>query len=377
MQLNEIISYVVQKTVKQTLEKIMEAEREVFLEENGGSKNGFYKRDLDTIHGKIEDLKIPRDREGNFKTQLIEPYKRRDISLEELVFGMYSSGMSVRSIAEALESVFEYKYSPSTISRISEITAEEITKWKQRKLKKRYSVIMLDGMWLSVRRDTVEKEVVLFVLGIDENGYKEILDFEVNPTEGAQSWLTMIKKLYDRNVREVLLFVADGVIGLEERIKEYFPKADFQSCVVHKIRNSLNKVRAKDKEEVAKDLKTIYRVTVKDEALRNFEKFEEKWKSKYPRIVKSWKQELYKLTTFLKYPEPIQRVIYTTNLIERMIKEIRKRIKVIGALPSVSAVDKLVYLKASTLNDKWSNRVVRGFSKAKDDIQEMFARRYS
>ena len=121
-----------------------------------------------------------------------------------------------------------------------------------------YAVIMLDGMWLSVRRDTVEKEVILFVLGIDEEGYREILEFEANLSEEAESWLEMTKRLYDREVREVLLFVADGITGLEERIKEYFPKADFQSCVVHKVRNTVNKVRDRNRKKVAKDLKRIY-----------------------------------------------------------------------------------------------------------------------
>ena len=377
MELQRILPDLIKEVVKQTLESIMVAEREVFIKEHGGIKNGFYERNLDTTLGKLENLKVPRDREGKFRTKLIEPYKRRDISLEDLILGMFASGMSARSVAQALENIFELKYSPSTISQISQVTVEEISKWKQRKLKERYTVIMLDGMWLSVRRDTVEKEVVLFVLGIDEEGYREILDFEVNPSEGAESWLEMIRRLYERGVREVLLFVADGVTGLEERIKEYFPKADFQSCVVHKVRNTLNKVRAKDRKKVAKDLKKIYQVSTEEEALKGFEKFKEKWESKYPRVVKSWEQELYKLLTFLKYPESIQRVIYTTNLIERTIKEIRKRVKVIGALPSVSAVEKFVYLRVAMLNDRWSNRVVNGFLEAREEFQEMFLRRYS
>ncbi|WP_051453545.1 IS256 family transposase [Hippea sp. KM1] len=266
------------------------------------------------------NLKIPRDREGRFRTKLIEPYKRRDMDLEDLILGMFASGMSLRSVSQALESIFELKYSPSTISQISQITEEEINSWKKRKLKKRYTLIMLDGMWLSVRRNTTAKEVVLFVLGIDENGYREILDFEVNPSEGVESYSEIIRRLYERGVREVLLFVADGVVGLEERIKEYFPKADFQSCIVHKIRNTLSKVRAKDRKEIADDLKRIYQVSNKKEALKGFEIFKKKWSSKYPNVVKSWERELYKLLAFLKYPEPIQRVVYTTNLIERTIK---------------------------------------------------------
>ncbi len=222
---------------------------------------------------------------------------------------MFASGKSTRSVAQALESIFELKYSPSTTSQISQVTVEEISKWKQCKLKKRYIVIMLDGMCLSVRRDAVEKEVVLFVLGIDEERYRKILDFDVNLSEGAGSWLEMIERFYERGVREVLLFVADGITGLEERIREYFPKADFQSCIVHNVRNTLNKVRAKDRKKVAKDLKRVYQVSTEEEALKGFEKFRERWESKYPRVVKSWEQELYKLLTFLKYPKSVQRVI--------------------------------------------------------------------
>ncbi len=169
----------------------------------------------------------------------------------------------------------------------------------------------------------------------------------------------MIKRLYERGVREVFLFVADGVIGLEERIKEYFPIADFQLCVLHKVRNTLNKVRTKDRKKIARDLKRIYQASTEEEALRVFEKFKERWGLKYPKVVKSWEKELYKLLTFLKYPESIQRVIYTTNLIERTIKEIRKRVKVIGALPSVNIVEKFVHLRVVMLNDRWSSRVVK------------------
>lgn len=376
-ELKSILPDLIKEVVTQTLSAIMLAERDVFVKEHGGMKNGFYERSLDTTIGKLENLKIPRDREGKFKTKLIEPYKRRDMNLEDLILGMFASGMSSRSVSQALESIFELKYSPSTISQISQITTEEINSWKKRKLKKRYTLVMLDGMWLSIRRNTVAKEVVLFVLGIDENGYREILDFEVNPSEGAESYSEIVKRLYERGVKEVLLFVADGVVGLEERIKEYFPKADFQSCIVHKIRNTLSKVRAKDRKEIANDLKRIYQVSNKKEALEGFEIFKKKWSSKYPNVVKSWERELYKLLTFLKYPEPIQRVIYTTNLIERTIKEIRRRVKVIGALPSVQSVEKFVYLRVAMLNDRWSNRIVNGFLEAREEIKEMFLGRYS
>ena len=363
------------EVVKEIMETIMKAERAVFIEEHGGTKNGFYRRALDTLFGKIEDIKVPRDREGRFQTQLIEPYKRRDITLDELIFGMFVS-MSTRSITRVLETIFDLKYSPATISRIGEITSEEISKWKNRRLKNRYSVIMLDGMYLSVRRETVSKEVVLFVLGIDEKGRKEILDFEVNPSEGAQIWAEMIERLYSRGVREVLIFVSDGINGLEEKIKKYFPEADFQLCVVHKLRNILSKVRVKDRKEVAQNLKRIYQSKNKEEALRHFEQFQKKWRYRYPRVIISLERDLEKLLIFLEYPESIQRVIYTTNLIERVQKEIRRRIKVIGALPSVDSVEKFMYLRVAMLNEKYSERIIRGFLQASEDIHILFSSRF-
>ena len=142
MELQKILPDLVKEVVKQTLESIMLAERKVFIKEHGGTKNGFYVRNLDTVLGKLKELKIQRDREGKFRTKLIEPYKRRDIKLEDLILGMFASGMSARAVAQALESIFELKYSPSTISEISKITVSEIRKWKQRKLKKRYAVII-------------------------------------------------------------------------------------------------------------------------------------------------------------------------------------------------------------------------------------------
>ena len=128
MKLQKILPDIIKEVVKQTLESIIVAEREVFLKENGGTKNGFYVRNLDTVIGKLENLRVPRDREGKFRTKLIEPYRRRDINLEDLILGMFASGMSARAVAQALESAFELKYSPSTISQISQVTLEEINK---------------------------------------------------------------------------------------------------------------------------------------------------------------------------------------------------------------------------------------------------------
>lgn len=284
--------------------------------------------------------------------------------------------MSTREIGKFIERILGSSYSPTTISNITDATIEDIRKWQQRPLNKRYSVLYLDGLYIKVRRDTYAKEVIYIVLGVNEDGYREILGFYVGGQESALGWQEILQDLYQRGVKEVLLGVLDGLNGLEEAFKSVFPKADVQRCVVHKVRNTLNKVRKKDQIEVAEDLKLIYRATTKEAAIQAFREFEKKWSKKYAREVQSWEKDLDVLLTFMKYPLSIRSVIYTTNAIERTIKDIRKRLKTMNSLSSIEAAEKITYLTIQDYNEKWSNRKLRGFSNAYQALQEMFEERY-
>ncbi len=229
---------------------------------------------------------------------------------------------------------------------------------------------------MKLRRDTVEKEVIYVVLGVNEEGYREILDFFVGGQESAYGWREILQQLYKRGVKEVLLGVFDGLPGLEEAFKAVYPKADVQRCVVHKVRNTLSRVRKKDQFEVAEDLKLIYRAPNKEMALQMFQQFESKWSSKYPREVQSWANELDVLLTCMDDPSSIRSVIYTTNAIERTIKEIRKRLKPMNSLSSLEAAEKIVYLTIQDFNEKWAGRKLRGFAEAHEALQRMFEERY-
>ena len=156
------------------MESLMKGEIQAYLEENHGQRNGYYERDLGTKYGKINDLKIPRNRNNEFQTALFEKYQR-NVGIDDLVVSMYSKGISTRKMAEILEELFHNKYSKSTISRITEITVSEINTWRSRPLEKRYIAIFMDAMFFSLRRDTVEKECVIFAIGIRESGNYEIL----------------------------------------------------------------------------------------------------------------------------------------------------------------------------------------------------------
>jgi len=366
--------------VQEKLEFIMKEEIKNFLqveqEHVQNSRNGYYHRTLDTKYGKIEALTVPRDRNGDFQTQLFEPYQRQDGWLEQAIIKMYQSGMSTREIGKFIERILGSTYSPTTISHITDAALEDIQKWQQRPLNKRYSVLYLDGFYIKVRRDTYAKEVIYVVLGVNEEGYREILGFYVGGQESAHGWQEILLDLYTRGAHEVLLGVFDGLPGLEEAFKAVYPKADVQRCVVHKVRNTLNKVRKKDQFEVAEDLKLIYRSMTRDAAIQAFHEFKDKWSKKYPREVQSWEQDLDVLLTFMKYPTSIRSVIYTTNAIERTIKDIRKRLKTMNSLTSIEAAEKITFLTVQDLNEKWSTRKLKGFSTAYKALQDMFEERY-
>ena len=374
-ELDKRISEIVRSTVKEFMESLLKGEIQAFLEEKEGQRNGYYERDIGTRYGKINDLKVPRDRDNEFHTAIFDRYQR-NVGIDDLVVSMYSKGISTRKMAEILEELFHNKYSKSTISRITDITVPEISKWKSRALEKRYIAIFMDAMFFSLRRETVEKECVIFAMGIKETGQYEILGFYMNPVENHVAYRNVLIDLHERGVEEPLLFIADGLPGIEEEIKQLYPRADFQLCTIHASRNFESNVRVQDRNEIDSDLKEIFLSRTREQAVNQFTEFRNKWSSRYPRPVYNMEKNLGILLRYYDYPESIRRSIHSTNLIERMNKEIRRRIKIIDSLPSEESAMKIMYLRVAEINEKWSQRSLKGFYKCTDEIREMFQERY-
>ncbi|MCR8635875.1 IS256 family transposase, partial [Paenibacillus sp. N5-1-1-5] len=301
--LSDLFENLVTSFVQENLENIMKAEIKNFMEDSeqaNNNRNGYYKRTLHTKFGHIEDLQVPRDRNGDFQTQVFQPYQRRDGWLEEAVIQMYKSGMGTRDVARFIESMFGSHYSPTTVSNITATVLEDIHQWQSRPLKKRYSVIYLDGLYVKLKRSTVSSEAIYFAMGIDEDGHRQILGFYVGGQESANGWRDVLKDLYKRGVQEVLLGVFDGLPGLDDAFREAYPKADVQHCIVHKVRSTFPKIRVQDKADFIDDLKTIYHALDHDLAMAAFDTVKAKWGKKYPKEIKSWEDQLPTLLTFYK-----------------------------------------------------------------------------
>lgn len=380
--LSDLLENLVRNFVKEKLELIMKEEIQNFLQvedpDKHNTRNGYYERTLDTRYGKIDDLRVPRDRQGEFQTQVFEPYQRRDGWLEEAVISMYKGGMSTRDVAKFIEGMFGTQYSPTTVSNITSTVLEDIQSWQNRPLEKRYSVLYLDGFYVKLKRSTVSSEVVYLAMGIDEEGHRQILGFYIGGQESANGWRDVLKDLYKRGAQQVLLGVFDSLPGLEDAFREVYPKADVQHCVVHKVRSTFPKIRVQDKTNFLDDLKTIYNALDHDLALAAFDTVKEKWGKKYPKEIKSWEDQLPTLLAFYRYPKMIWKAIYTSNPIERTNKEFRKRLKPMNSLTNLDAAEKIVYLESVEYNEKWSKRVIRGFGdpKTREELTKMYEERY-
>ena len=279
-ELDKKISELVRTTVKDFMESFLKGEIQAFLETKEGSMNGYYERDLGARYGKINNLRVPRDRDNEFQTDLFEPYER-NTGIDDLVMSLYSKAISTRKMAEILEEIFHNRYSKSTISRITDITIPVISKWRSRSLDKRYIAIFMDAMFFSLRRDTVQKECVIFAMGIKESGNYEILGFYMNPVENHIAYRNVLMDIHARGVEEPLLFIADGLPGIEGKIRQLYPRADFQLCTIHASRNFESHVRVQDRNEIDSDLKGIFHSHRREEALNQFREFKNKWSSWY------------------------------------------------------------------------------------------------
>lgn len=218
---------------------------------SGDSRNGTYTRKFDTEYGTL-NLEIPRDRNGNFRQQTLPAYARQSDQLEQTVIQLYSHGVTTAEISQLIQTMYGKYYVPATVSNITKTTLADVEQFHQRKLQDKYFCIFLDATYLNLRRDHVQPEAVSFALGIKPDGHKEVIDYRISPNENMTVWAELLRDLADRGLKQVQLFIADGVIGLSPVIKSVYPKAVFQRCHVHVTRNLRNKVRKHDQATVFK-----------------------------------------------------------------------------------------------------------------------------
>jgi putative transposase len=361
-------------------EGVMKAERTAFLSEaEGGNKaNGYYCRVVKSTN-KYVRMAIPRDRYSMFKPVFLEAANKMDESIQSAAFSLYSKGLSTRDIAEFVEEIFGKHYSPSAVSLLTKEFEEYRKQWQNRTIDSEYFSISIDALFIFVRRgENVKKEAFYIVMGLDKEGKRDILGVYNFPEESAEGWNEVLQDLKNRGLRKCLLFIADGLKGLSEVIHKQFPQAEFQRCLVHKIRNITAIVRSEDKKEIAADFKT--KVFIKNdskytekEAKLELNAVIEKWKSKYPRLERMFPmEEISYYFSYLKFPRSVQSMLCTTNWSERLNREIRKVIKNKCSFPTTdSALNLIVARITDLLENGYLKHTLSSFSNAKNELLKM------
>ena len=343
-------------------EQMLEAEMDNHLgyekhsnqgDHSGNSRNGNYKKQIQTEMGESV-IQVPRDREGEFEPVVVPKHQSRGLSIERLVISLYAKGMSVSDIESEMQEIYGINLSTSAISIITNKVSQAASEWQNRPLECLYMIVWMDGIVFKVRENgKVINKTVYLCVGLNKDGLKEVLGMWVGKNESAAFWMGVLTDLKARGVENILVTVTDNLNGFTETIKSVFPSSTTQICVVHQIRNSCRYVVWKEKKEFTSDLKNIYNAPTKEAAKMELDNFEQKWGSKYPYAIRSWRNNWEELTVFFDFPVEIRKIIYTTNLIENLNGKIRKYTKNKLSFPNDDALKKSVYLAITEIEKKW------------------------
>lgn len=317
-------------------------------------RNGYTEKTVKSSMGEI-DIRTPRDRDGSFEPQLI-PKRAKDVSgIEDKVLSMYAKGMSQRDIADTIEEIYGFEISHETISTITDRAIETAREWQNRPLKKFYTFLFVDCLYVNIRKDLETKSCAVYViLGYDIDGIKDVLGIWIGDSEGKHYWMQIFDEIKSRGVEDVLFISMDGVSGLEEGARSIFKDVIVQRCIVHLIRNSIKYIPSKDYKAYTAQLKRVYGAPSLKAAEAEFERFKQAW-SQYPGAIDVWIRNWTHVEQLFNYGSAVRKTMYTTNSIEALNSSFRKVTKK-GSFPNEDAVLKALYLRLTELYKKWASR---------------------
>lgn len=331
---HEHLRVLVRGAVRVVIEEVMREELEQFLGATWGEctptrkgyRNGTYTRDLATSSGQIEDLQVPRDREGQFHTQMFERYSRYEPQVAEGLTQMFVAGVSTHKVGEVAQTLMGVAPSASSVSRLNQTLTEQFEAWRERPLLARWHILYLDGVHFTVRHgDKTDATILLTALGVDLEGNKEVLALRACAEESKDGWMDLLQDVRARGATQVDLIVTDGHDGLLAAVSALFTATLRQRCVVHKQRNVMNAIPKRERSTVATELAGIWKSSTKEEALTQLAAFKGKYQKCYPEAVRSLMEDEEHLLTFYAFPQVMHRYIRTTNAIESFFSNVRQR----------------------------------------------------
>jgi len=361
-----------------TIESMLAAELDNHLgydeyerSDSSNARNGKKQKQIRSKYGEMT-IDVPQDRNSSFEPKVVKK-RQKDISnIEDKIISMYAKGLTTRQISDQVEDIYGFEVSEGMVSDITDRLLPEIEDWQQRPLSQVYPIVYIDAVHFSVRDNHVIKKLAAYViLGINEEGRKEVISIQIGQNESSKYWLSVLNELKNRGVRDILILCADGLSGIKESINVAFPNTEYQRCIVHQVRNTLKYVADKDKKEFAADLKTIYHAPAEEQGHARMIEVTEKWHEHYPNAMKSWSANWDVISPIFKFSDDVRKVIYTTNAIESLNSTYRRLNRQRSVFPSDISLLKALYLATFEATKKWS-LPLRNWGKVYGELSIMY-----
>lgn len=361
-----------------TIQAILEAEMDEHLgyepyerSENSNSRNGKKSKTIRSKYGEME-IDVPQDRESSFEPKIVRK-RQKDISgIEDKIIAMYAKGLTTREISEQIEDIYGFEVSEGMVSNITNKLLPEIEEWQRRPLSSVYPIVFIDAVHFSVRDNGIIRKLAAYtILGINEEGKKEVLTIQIGENESSKYWLNVLNELKNRGVKDILVLCADGLTGIKESIAVAYPQTEYQRCIVHQVRNTLKYVADKDKKAFAADLKSIYQAPSEEAGYAQMKEVTEKWQEHYPNAMKSWTANWDVISPIFKFSADVRKVIYTTNAIESLNSTYRRLNSKRSVFPSDTALLKALYLATFEVTKKWT-LPIRNWGKVYGELSIMY-----
>lgn len=361
-----------------TIKSMMESEMDEHLgygiyerSDSDNYRNGTKRKKVRSNYGEFE-IDVPQDRNSTFEPQIVRK-RQKDISeIDQKIISMYARGLTTRQISEQIEEIYGFECSEGFISDVTDKIMGEIEDWQKRPLESIYPILYIDAVHFSVREDNIIKKLAAYViLGITSDGMKEVLTLQIGENESSKYWLGVLNELKNRGVQDVMVICADGLTGIKQAIEIAFPKAEYQRCIVHMVRNTLKHVYYKDMKAFATDLKSIYLAPNEQQGFENMQEVAEKWNEKYPAAMNRWAENWDVVSPIFKFSMDVRKVIYTTNAIESLNSTYKKLNRQRSVFPSDKALMKALYLSTMQATKKWT-QVIRNWGKVYGEFRIMY-----
>jgi len=351
--LRPLIQEVVQQVLEAEMDEALGAGKGERTASRQGYRSGYYGRSLVTRVGKLE-LRVPQDRQGRFRTEIFERYQRSEKALVAALSEMYVQGVSTRKVKAVTEELCGHEFSAATISRMNQNLDEELKKFAGRRLDEAYPYLILDARYEKVREDGVIRSLaVLIAIGVDWEGRRNVLAVELANRESLGSWKEFCLELKKRGLHGVELVISDDHAGLRKAIAEVLPEAAWQRCYVHFLRNALDYLPRKADNDCLTELRWIYDRRSIQEARQDLTAWLKKWAAKYPKLCDWVENNIEETLTFYRLPRQHHKNLKSTNLLERLNEEIKRRTLVVRIFPNTAACLRLVRALAVEMHENW------------------------